>query len=100
MSALLRVGLPAEAIHASPTLENFCGRIEHAQIREGGLAMIHGDQGTGKSVALRLLADRLTRLLRPARGSHVPAGGGAALVTHACRGSRPCHRARRAATAQ
>ncbi len=35
---------------------------EHAQIREGGFAMIHGDPGTGKSVALRLLADRLARL--------------------------------------
>ena len=43
-------------------LENFCRRIEHAQIREGGFAMIHGDPGTGKSVALRLLADHLARL--------------------------------------
>jgi general secretion pathway protein A len=43
-------------------LENFCWRIEHAQIREGGFAMIHGDPGTGKSVALRLLAERLSRL--------------------------------------
>ena len=43
-------------------LENFCWRIEHAQIREGGFAMIHGDPGTGKSVALRLLADRLAKL--------------------------------------
>ena len=37
-------------------------RRHHAQIREGGFAMIHGDPGTGKSVALRLLADRLARL--------------------------------------
>jgi hypothetical protein len=28
----------------------------------GGFAMIHGDPGTGKSVALRLLADRLAHL--------------------------------------
>ena len=54
--------LPTEAIYAPPRLENFCWRIEHAQIREGGFAMIHGDPGTGKSVALRLLADRLARL--------------------------------------
>jgi general secretion pathway protein A len=54
--------LPTEAIYVSPKLENFCWRIEHAQIREGGFAMIHGDPGTGKSVALRLLADRLARL--------------------------------------
>ena len=54
--------LPLEAIYVPPKLENFCWRIEHAQIREGGFAMIHGDPGTGKSVALRLLADRLARL--------------------------------------
>jgi general secretion pathway protein A len=54
--------LPLEAIYVPPKLENFCWRIEHAQIREGGFAMIHGDPGTGKSVALRLLADRLSRL--------------------------------------
>jgi type II secretory pathway predicted ATPase ExeA len=54
--------LPTEAIYVHPKLENFCWRIEHAQIREGGFAMIHGDPGTGKSVALRLLADRLARL--------------------------------------
>ena len=54
--------LPTEAIYVPGKLENFCWRIEHAQIREGGFAMIHGDPGTGKSVALRLLADRLARL--------------------------------------
>jgi type II secretory pathway predicted ATPase ExeA len=54
--------LPIEAIYVPPKLENFCWRIEHAQIREGGFAMIHGDPGTGKSVALRLLADRLSKL--------------------------------------
>lgn len=54
--------LPTEAIFVPPKLENFCWRIEHAQIREGGFAMIHGDPGTGKSVALRLLAERLARL--------------------------------------
>jgi general secretion pathway protein A len=54
--------LPTEAIYVPPKLENFCWRVEHAQIREGGFAMIHGDPGTGKSVALRLLAERLGRL--------------------------------------
>ena len=54
--------LPIEAIYVPSRVENFCWRIEHAQIREGGFAMIHGDPGTGKSVALRLLADRLSRL--------------------------------------
>lgn len=54
--------LPTEAIYVPPKLDSFCWRIEHAQIREGGFAMIHGDPGTGKSVALRLLAERLARL--------------------------------------
>ena len=54
--------LPTEAIYVPPRVENFCWRIENAQIREGGFAMIHGDPGTGKSVALRLLADRLARI--------------------------------------
>jgi type II secretory pathway predicted ATPase ExeA len=43
-------------------IENFCWRIEHAQIREGGFAMIHGDPGSGKSIVLRLLAERLKNL--------------------------------------
>lgn len=54
--------LPTEAIYVSPRIENFCWRIEHVQIREGGFAMIHGDPGTGKSIALRLLDNRLSRL--------------------------------------
>jgi len=54
--------LPTEAIYVPPKLENFCWRVEHAQIREGGFAMIHGDPGTGKSVALRLLCERLSKL--------------------------------------
>ena len=54
--------LPTEAIFVPPKLENFCWRIEHAQIREGGFAMVHGDPGTGKSIALRLLAERLSKL--------------------------------------
>ena len=54
--------LPTEAIYVSPKSEDFCWRIEHALIREGGFAMIHGDPGSGKSVALRLLAERLARL--------------------------------------
>jgi type II secretory pathway predicted ATPase ExeA len=54
--------LPTQAIFVHPKIENFCWRIEHAQIREGGFAMIHGDPGTGKSVVLRLLAQRLSVL--------------------------------------
>jgi general secretion pathway protein A len=54
--------LPTEALYVPPRVENFCWRIEQALIREGGFAMIHGDPGTGKSVVLRLLAQRLARL--------------------------------------
>jgi type II secretory pathway predicted ATPase ExeA len=54
--------LPTQAIFVPPKVENFCWRIEHAQVREGGFAMIHGDPGTGKSVVLRLLAQRLSNV--------------------------------------
>ena len=54
--------LPTEALYIPARIESFCWRIEQALIREGGFAMIHGDPGTGKSVALRVLAQRLTRL--------------------------------------
>ena len=54
--------LPTKSIFVPPKVENFCWRIEHAQVREGGFAMIHGDPGTGKSVVLRLLAQRLSNV--------------------------------------
>lgn len=55
--------LPTEAIYVPPRMENFCWRIEHAQIKEGGFAMIHGDPGTGKSVADDALGQLLVVLL-------------------------------------
>ena len=54
--------LPTEAIYVPPKIEDFCWRIEQALVREGGFAMIHGDPGSGKSIALRVLAERLARL--------------------------------------
>jgi len=54
--------LPTSALYIPPRFEQFCWRIEKAQIREGGFALIHGDPGTGKSAVLRLLAERLGRL--------------------------------------
>jgi len=54
--------LPAEALFVSPKIEDFFWRIEQAHVREGGFALIQGDPGTGKSVVLRLLAERLERL--------------------------------------
>jgi len=54
--------LPTEAIYLPPRVENFYWRIENAQIGEGGFAMVHGEPGSGKSVTLRLLAERLARI--------------------------------------
>jgi len=54
--------VPVEALQVHPRLEPFCWRIEHGLVGEGGFALISGDPGTGKSVALRVLAHRLERL--------------------------------------
>jgi len=54
--------LPIEALHATPKVESFCWRVEQGLIREGGFALITGDTGTGKSVVLRMLAERLGQL--------------------------------------
>jgi general secretion pathway protein A len=51
--------VPTEALHISPTLENFFWRIENSLVPEGGFALLSGDPGTGKSAALRLLSERL-----------------------------------------
>lgn len=51
--------VPIEALHSYSKLENFCWRIEHSFMHEGGFALISGDPGTGKSVLLRLLSERL-----------------------------------------
>lgn len=54
--------LPAEALRLTPAAEDFVWRVEQILVREGGFAMIHGDPGTGKSVVLRVLAERLERI--------------------------------------
>ncbi len=50
--------VPTEALLVTPKLDHFGWRIEHLA-REGGFALITGEPGLGKSVALRLLAERL-----------------------------------------
>lgn len=50
--------VPTEALLVTPKLEHFGWRVEHLA-REGGFALITGEPGLGKSVALRLLAERL-----------------------------------------
>ena len=54
--------LPTEALYTTVKVENFCWRIEQGLIREGGFALISGDPGSGKSVVLRLLSERLQQL--------------------------------------
>ena len=53
--------VPVEALHLSPKVESFCWRTENLA-REGGFALVTGEPGGGKSVALRLLVERLTAL--------------------------------------
>ncbi len=53
--------IPAAALWRPPWVEDFCWRIEQ-QAGEGGFGLILGDPGTGKSAALRLLIERLSRL--------------------------------------
>jgi general secretion pathway protein A len=54
--------VPIEALLQTKKIEHFFWRIENSHVREGGFALITGDPGTGKSAALRLLAERLGRL--------------------------------------
>jgi general secretion pathway protein A len=53
--------VPTSALWSPPSIENFCWRIEQ-QIGEGGFALAIGDPGTGKSAALRILAEHLGNL--------------------------------------
>jgi general secretion pathway protein A len=56
-----RPDIPIEALHTTPTIDGFLRRVEYA-IADGGFAMITGDPGSGKSIALRLLAHRLRQI--------------------------------------
>jgi type II secretory pathway predicted ATPase ExeA len=50
--------VPADALLVTPKVESFCWRVENLA-REGGFALVVGDPGIGKSVALRILCERL-----------------------------------------
>lgn len=53
--------VPAETLKLTPRIEHFIWRMEN-QIKEGGFALVTGEPGSGKSVALRLLSERLRTL--------------------------------------
>ncbi len=53
--------LPLEGLISSPQIDNFCWRVENL-VMDGGYAMITGHPGTGKSVALRIMAARLGKM--------------------------------------
>jgi len=56
-----RPDVPIDALFTTPTVDSYLRRVELG-IADGGFAMLTGDPGTGKSVALRLLAERLRAL--------------------------------------
>ena len=53
--------LPSEGLLVTPKIESFAWRVEQL-VQEGGFALISGESGTGKSVALRIVAERLSTL--------------------------------------
>lgn len=56
-----RPDVPIDALYPVPAVDAFCRRVEFA-VTDGGFVSITGDPGTGKSVALRLLAHRLGQM--------------------------------------
>jgi len=56
-----RADVPIEALYITPAVDAFLRRVEMG-ITDGGYVLISGDPGTGKSVTLRLLAHRLSRM--------------------------------------
>lgn len=55
---LFRPDAPIEAFYTPPLVDSFLRRVERG-IADGGFSMLTGEPGTGKTIALRLLADRL-----------------------------------------
>jgi general secretion pathway protein A len=52
--------VPLEGLWKNASLVNFCQRLEHLS-QEGGFALVTGEPGMGKSVALRLLQAHLNQ---------------------------------------
>jgi type II secretory pathway predicted ATPase ExeA len=53
--------VPSEGLLVTAKIESFAWRVEQL-VQEGGFALISGESGTGKSVALRIVAERLSTL--------------------------------------
>jgi type II secretory pathway predicted ATPase ExeA len=53
--------LPSEGLLATAKVESFAWRVEQL-VQEAGFALITGESGTGKSVALRIVAERLATM--------------------------------------
>jgi len=53
-----RPGVPIEALWPPPSVDTFVRRVS-LTIADGGFVMVTGEPGSGKSVALRILAERL-----------------------------------------
>jgi len=53
--------VPTDALLIAPRVESFCWRVENLA-REGGFALVTGTPGIGKSIALRLLVERLSAM--------------------------------------
>jgi len=53
--------LPHDALLVTAKIESFAWRVEQL-VQEGGFALISGESGTGKSVAVRIVAQRLSAL--------------------------------------
>ncbi len=53
--------LPSDGLLVTAKIESFAWRVEQL-VQEGGFAMICGESGTGKSVALRVVALRLSAM--------------------------------------
>lgn len=53
--------VPVDGLFTTPRLESFALRVE-TMVHEGGFALITGEPGYGKSVALRIIEERLSEL--------------------------------------